>query len=43
MLISIVVGTVIGTALGIDEGLERFGSFIERKFVKSIDRVGITG
>lgn len=35
VLISIVVGTVIGTALGIDEALERFGSFIERKFVKS--------
>ena len=32
---SLVVGTVIGTAIDIDGLLERFGSFMERKFVKA--------
>ena len=34
IILSLVVGTVIGTAIGIDELLERFGAFMERKFVK---------
>ncbi|MBO5313280.1 MAG: DUF554 domain-containing protein [Clostridia bacterium] len=34
ILISIVVGTVIGTVINIDGALERFGSFMERRFVK---------
>ena len=35
VLLSLVVGTVIGTACNIDGLLERFGSYMERKFVKS--------
>ena len=35
ILISLVIGTVIGTVLNIDGGLERFGSFMERKFVRA--------
>lgn len=35
VLISTVLGTIIGTAIDIDGALERFGSFMERKFVKS--------
>lgn len=35
ILVSLVLGTVIGTVLNIDGALERFGSFMERKFVKS--------
>ena len=34
ILLSLVVGTVIGTIIDIDGLLERFGSFMERKFVK---------
>lgn len=34
VLISLAVGTVIGSAINIDGALERFGSFMERKFVK---------
>lgn len=34
ILLSLVLGTVIGTAIDIDGLLEKFGSFIERKFVK---------
>lgn len=35
ILLSLVLGTVIGTALDIDGALERFGLFVERKFVRS--------
>lgn len=35
ILLSLVIGTVIGTAIDIDGLLERFGSFMERKFVKA--------
>ena len=35
ILLSLVIGTVIGTIINIDSLLERFGSFMERKFVKS--------
>ena len=35
ILLSLVLGTVIGTVINIDGALERFGSFIERKFVKN--------
>lgn len=35
ILLSLVIGTVIGTAINIDTLLERFGSFMERKFVKT--------
>lgn len=34
ILLSLVLGTVIGTALDIDGALERFGLFVERKFVR---------
>ena len=34
ILLSLVIGTVIGTIINIDGALERFGSFMERKFVK---------
>ena len=35
ILISLVLGTVIGTIIDIDGLLEKFGSFMERKFVKN--------
>ncbi len=35
ILLSLVVGTVIGTVINIDGLLEKFGSFMERKFVKA--------
>lgn len=35
ILLSLVIGTVIGTAIDIDGLLEKFGSFMERKFVKA--------
>ena len=35
ILLSLVLGTVIGTIIDIDGLLEKFGSFIERKFVKA--------
>lgn len=35
VLLSLVIGTVIGTVINIDSLLERFGSFMERKFVKN--------
>lgn len=35
LLLSLVVGTVIGTIINIDGALEKFGKNIERKFVKS--------
>ena len=35
ILLSLVIGTVIGTVIDIDGLLERFGTFMERKFVKS--------
>ena len=35
ILLSLVIGTVIGTIINIDGLLERFGSFMERRFVKS--------
>lgn len=34
ILLSLVIGTVIGTIIDIDGLLEKFGSFMERKFVK---------
>lgn len=34
LLLSLVIGTVIGTIINIDGGLERLGKTIERKFVK---------
>lgn len=34
MLLSLVIGTVIGTIINIDSLLERFGSYLERRFVK---------
>ena len=41
ILLSLVVGTVIGTVINIDGLLEKFGSFMERKFVKT--KPSITG
>ena len=41
VLLSLVIGTVIGTVINIDSLLERFGSFMERKFVK--DKPTLTG
>ena len=35
ILLSLVIGTVIGTIINIDSLLERFGSFMERKFVRA--------
>ena len=35
VLLSLVIGTVIGAIINIDELLEKFGSFIERKFVRA--------
>lgn len=35
IIVSLVVGTVIGTIINIDGLLERFGSFMERKFIKT--------
>jgi len=35
ILLSLVLGTVIGTVIDIDSLLEKFGSFMERKFVKN--------
>ena len=35
VLLSLVIGTFIGTIINIDELLEKFGSFIERKFVRN--------
>lgn len=35
VLLSLVIGTVIGTIINIDSLLEKFGSFMERKFVRS--------
>lgn len=34
VLLSLVIGTVIGTIINIDDLLEKFGSYIERKFVR---------
>lgn len=34
ILLSLVIGTVIGTIINIDSLLEKFGSFMERKFVR---------
>ena len=34
ILLSLVIGTVIGTVINIDGLLEKFGSFMERKFVR---------
>lgn len=39
ILLSLVVGTVIGTVINIDGWLERFGSFMERKFVKDTPKL----
>ena len=39
ILLSLVLGTVIGTALDIDGLLERFGLFVERKFVRGKNAV----
>ena len=39
ILLSLVIGTVIGTVIDIDGLLEKFGSFIERKFVKNKPQV----
>ena len=38
ILLSLVIGTVIGTIINIDGLLERFGTFMERRFVKSTAR-----
>ncbi len=35
VLLSLVIGTVIGTIINIDALLEKFGSFMERKFVRN--------
>ena len=42
ILLSLVLGTVIGTAIDIDGLLEKFGLFVERKFVRD-KRVNIEG
>ena len=41
LIISMVLGTIIGTILDIDKGISRIGSFFERKFKKSDGQASI--
>ena len=41
ILLSLVIGTVIGTVINIDGLLERFGAYMERRFVKDKPRLDV--
>lgn len=35
LILSLVVGSIVGTILNIDEGLQRLGTYVEKKFVRN--------
>ncbi len=42
LILSLVTGSILGTIMNIDEGLQRLGSYVERKFVRKAP-VALTG